>query len=130
MVTNKKGLKKLERMVTMLPISAKMHRLKKEVIEAITVLESVNVTLKSLEEGDNLTEKIGYFLRNPPIKNISILYEDFGKLADLLRKVCSGEKTPKEASENIEESLIELQIIGKGIYLMEQEVIAQKNKKE
>lgn len=111
-----------ERMVTMLPISSKMKRLGRELNKAIGILVDVNEVLKYLEKGDNLTEKVGCFLTNPSNPKFTILFDDSHEIADILRKVCSGEKTPNEASEKIEKALKELQIIQRGIYHMEDEI--------
>lgn len=92
----------------MLHIIGSMKTLKGEVKQARNLCMDIVGDLEKISS-DNLTEKIGIYVRQMP--DFKVLSKDAESAKQLLRKVCSGEVTPSDASNQFKSGIRQLNII-------------------
>lgn len=93
----------------MLAITAKVRLLKQEVFSAISICKDIIGSLSVLKPTDDYRQKIGIFAVQMP--DWKILTDEKHGMIDTIRRVCTGEMTPTEASEKFTIALHELETI-------------------
>jgi hypothetical protein len=86
-----------ERMVTMLPITAKIRTLVKELDSAINFCNDLIPVLEGCTSSSELPEKVGVFARKMP--EYKVLADERQGAFNLIRKVCTLELSTSEAAE-------------------------------
>ena len=79
----------------MLHITGSMKTLREELRIANALINDILGVLGNLKTSDNLTEKVGTFVIHMP--EFKVLAKDAERAKHLLRKVCTGEISPKDA---------------------------------
>ncbi len=95
----------------MLAITAKVRLLKEEVYSAKNICKDIIGTLEGVDHYTDYRKKIGIFAVQAP--DWKILTNEKHAMQDLIRKVCSGEVSSKEAKAKFEVALNELEILDK-----------------
>lgn len=90
----------------MLQIIGSMKTLKGEVKQAKALCLDIISDLEQITATDNLTNRIGIYVRQMP--EFKVLTKDAETAKQTLRKVCSGEITPLDASHHFKSGLDQL----------------------
>lgn len=91
----------------MLHITGSMKTLKGELQSAKGLLKDIIGVLESVTTDTNLTKEVGIFVIQMP--DYKILNKDADNAKQVLRKVCTGELSPQEASSKCAGALGEVE---------------------
>ncbi len=90
----------------MLAITAKARLLKEEVSSAINVCNSILTSLSKLNDDSDYRKEIGIYAIQAP--DWKILVDERKKFIDIIRQICTGEISTKDAHSLISQAILEL----------------------